>query len=257
MQRRDLLKTAGGIGVAGVVGGAGLAALSGSVAALSGNISIQNPSVAETDDGSYQYVDVAYWKRIEWEGFDDEVAQIAITSEATTDETDGLHTLYENSEPRYLDPDEGNFFGSADYTSGPGTRGHANFAIGDAFYNWDPDANVSPQGENTRWRIIGHPDFYDSENGWGDGYEYGLPEEPLVTDALEATEDGGSKTTEVALRVTFELFDDSGNALTGTGGVPHEQIWGRFDVTMSNIPADTDAGGEGDSSVGVDEEKQG
>lgn len=255
MQRRDVLKTAGGIGAVSIAGGAGILATSSAVAATDQALSIDDPAVARTDDGSYQFVDIAYWKHLEWEGFDEEVAQFDLVSELTTDEREGFHELY-RTEERDLVEAADEFMGSADYTSGPGTRGYANFAIGDAFYNWDPDADVSKQGQDTRWRVIAHPDFYDEGSGeWDDGYDYGLPENPLVTDAFEAREDGGENTTTVTLRVTFRLRDGSGNLLTGSGGVPHPRPQGTFDVTVGNIPASTSPEGDGNSSVGTNDEK--
>ena len=82
MERRNLLKTLGGIGAAATVAGAGVGTLSGSAAASTVSISGGDPGSVSNDRGDVTQVTIDPSFSVSWEGLDDGVAKIFYLIEA-------------------------------------------------------------------------------------------------------------------------------------------------------------------------------
>jgi len=82
MQRRDLLKTVGGIGAATTVGGLGLLASTGGAAAATVNISAGNPGKVKNDRGDVSEVTANPTFTVQWENLDDAVGKVFYLVEA-------------------------------------------------------------------------------------------------------------------------------------------------------------------------------
>jgi hypothetical protein len=83
MERRNLLKTMGGIGAAATVAGAGIGTLSGSAMASGASISAENPARVENDRGDISQVHVDPEFTVSWENLDDGVAKVFYLVEAS------------------------------------------------------------------------------------------------------------------------------------------------------------------------------
>lgn len=269
------MKTAAaGVGAA-TIGGAGLLAASGGGAATDTSLSIADTTVT-SDAGELRFVDLGYWKRVNWTGFDEPVTHFDLTVEV---EVGGeTVTAYDTSarelDPNNEDPADGEyvtdaFFGDSDYNTGEGTSGWMALGVGDAVYDDGetlPPAGVSPQPADTRWIVVEGSAFdatRDNENG------YGLPQEAFVDadGVFNADGDGAVNATDVTYRATFVLYHDQSAdpdptdlvALTASNGggetapyAPNPQVEDTFTVTVENKPADDTSGGDGDSTAGAE-----
>jgi hypothetical protein len=83
MERRNLLKTMGGIGAAATVAGAGIGTLSGSAAAQSGvSITASNLDAGSNDRGDISQVTIDPDFTVNWDNFDDAVGKVFYLVEA-------------------------------------------------------------------------------------------------------------------------------------------------------------------------------
>lgn len=274
MQRRTLMKTtAAGIGGLTIGGGALLAA-SGGGAATDSSLSIADTTVT-SDAGELRFVDLGYWKRVQWTGFDEPVTHFDLTIEV---EVDGeAVTAYDTSaralDPNGEDPSDGeyvtDFFGGSDYNTGEGTSGWMALGVGDAVYDDGddlPPGGVSAQDPDTRWIVV-EGSAYDAARDNPNGY--GLPQEAFsdADGVFNADGDGTSEATDVTYRATFVLYHDQSAdedptdlvALTGENGggetapyAPNPQVEDTFTVTVENEPAGDTSGGDGDSTAGAE-----
>jgi hypothetical protein len=82
MKRRDVLKTAGGIGAATTIGAVGFLASTGSAAAATVNISAGNPAKVKNDRGDISEVTANPTFTVQWENLDDAVGKVFYLVEA-------------------------------------------------------------------------------------------------------------------------------------------------------------------------------
>lgn len=92
MQRRNLLRAAGGIGAAGVAGGAGLLAMSGNVAAASFTFNAGDIE-GEFEDGDVSRVYFSPEGTASWKNFDEEITAIGLEIRSRVRSADGESTL--------------------------------------------------------------------------------------------------------------------------------------------------------------------
>jgi hypothetical protein len=229
MQRRDILKTMGGIAGASVAGGAGFAALTGGATATAGS-DIADPPAVETDDGTIRWVAVQTTGRLTWDGFDTAAKQARIMIYVTLKQ-DGSNVWGEN-----LIHDTGMF----DLTSDWGGSGEDISLSGDS-----TDGQAGYIASDTDWGILQE----DRNNIYNNGYP--LPTDPAPVAPLTAESDGSTEQTRIVLRSVYLLFDADGNELTGQSGYPSRpESSSSFVVTVNNQTATTgfgDEDGDGDT----------
>lgn len=222
MERRNLLKAAGGIGVGTLAGGLGLTTLTGGAAATS-NANYNDVSVT-SDDGTVEYVAIFGASRVEWDGFENDAAEVRIVNEARIPNEVGWTQLNNTGKE---DLSQGaNWGGDGEEFSGIGTSGYIESDIG-----LRSNGNHDP---STDWHVVGtDPDGY------------GLPQNSLDPAALETDSDGNAKTFTLELRATYTWF-------TGTGNVEFEKSFtSALDVVVTN--ESRSATGEGSNSGAVAE----
>lgn len=232
MDRRDFVKTVGGIATASATGGAAFLAATGGASATAGG-SIDNPSTATSDDGEISYVAVQSTGRLTWDGFDTPAARARIMTYVTLKQ-DGSAVWGEG-----LINDTGQF----ELTSSWGGDGE------DVSLSGDHSAGQSGYiASDIDWGICQK----NRENNYNDGY--GLPTDPAPTAPFTAAADGSEESTKVVLRTVYLLFDSSGNELTGQSGYPaRPESSTSFTVTVQNDQATTGFGGtDGDGDSGDD-----
>ncbi|AGN00303.1 hypothetical protein L593_01760 [Salinarchaeum sp. Harcht-Bsk1] len=224
LDRRTVIKGVGGAGAAGVVGGLGLFALSGTVAAADTSLEASNPSAVTTDDGEIQYVAFGGRLRFEWDGLDEEATYGWYRVESRVNTGGG----WSNWRSHGSDYGElgANWGGSNDYTQDTGTDGIFQFKYG------------APYGQQS-YAIAGSgSNLLDSANKYD-------------VSVFEADSDGGTQETDVHIRMTCRVYDGE----PGSGGsVLIEQADGAtFTVTVNNRTAMATTGGEITPTVGADE----
>lgn len=212
MERRTLLKTAGSIGAAATVGGAGLAAFSGSAAAAQINeFDIADPDVTTTDDGTIDTFTVTPDVTLEYDGIDEEVEALimqfgvvnpGVEEPSGPSDTTPLSTQVENDPNRRVNvADEG----SLDTHAGR--------------YTWDFES----------FDVL-------ADSPWS------------ASDFEDTTEDGEAAETPVQFYCMGALVPANSNArMIDPPGYITES--GDVVVRVNNEPATTGAGVDGDSTV--------
>lgn len=244
MNRREILKTAGGIGATAAVGGAGLLASSSGALAASGELDINGTSLAN-DDGDVTRIGVALTHEVTWDGFDIPVEAVAYQDYIQKVDGSGSvvvsHNIYDNTENPVLlenwsgDGDSNGWGGADEYTAGPGT---------DSSVNADID-----------WTVI-------SETPSEDG---GTESPALASDFnVDNETDDSTKTLRLRYvkRVVFYTTTDTGgdpvSSRDGTtvypmglddGTIDQVENRERFNVDVTNEPATASGGGSGSSSA--------
>lgn len=226
MERRTLLKTAGGIGATATIGSLGLFALSGSAAAgATGNMNYGDASVI-SDDGTVEYVAIYGDSEVTWDGFDEPAEEVAIVMEARFHGDDGWTELYTTGH-RPLDDFGGNdeVVTIGDEDTDEATAGTIYSAIG-------LDSN-GEHDETIDWHIVG-----DDPDG------YGLPQESLDPANLSVDQDGSSDTFTLQIRTTYTWYDGSGSTI-------FTEDWTTdIEVEVTNEQSSASAG-DGDGEDGV------
>ena len=228
MQRRDVIKSAVGIGAAATVGGVGITAFSGSAAAADVTINTRDATLPDSDDGDVRKVFIDPELELNWSNFDDAVGAVSIFIEAKVDggpegPNGGFFPLH-RSQVELL----GEYFGS------PTTSTDESITIGpfsDLTDNRVDGADGSWSGGTSsdgNVRIAdaedGAPDYSSASAGYLNGsnvYGATIPEnQPLVngeygaasgTTPFEVEEDGGKDSTEVQVRYTIQFLEVSLN----------------------------------------------
>lgn len=229
MERRDVLKTTGGIGVGTTIGGLGIFALTGSAAGADAQLEGIDPDAVTTDDGGIQYVAFGGRLRFEWDGLD----------------ADATHGFY-NTETRVWTGDSwsnwrshgtdygelgADWGGGNDYTDEGGTDGVFQFKFGEEY--GQQDYAIAGTGENV----------HDHEDG--------RVANPYDTSVFEADSDGSTKETGVQFRMTCAVYDGE----PGNGGSRLVEDAGIADMTVvvNNREAEATTGGEVYGNTGADE----
>lgn len=251
MQRRDVLKTAGGIGAATAAGGVGALTLTGLGAASDTDFEGVEGEVVETDDGEIEYVGYGGRIHFEWDGLDTEAQYGEVVTESTIDSASGFNNHGAVSGPLGDDPDhsgtdhngDGEFDhgeenspdswgGKNDSNSGTGTDGYFEFRFG------------QPYGQRD------YAIAYDDTE-----FEHGNPiptENPWATSHFQADNDNGQNETVVTLRVTCRVYDGD-PADDASSVLIEDSDTAQFPIVVNNRPASGTTGGEAHGSVGADE----
>jgi len=236
VNRRNLLKGAGGIAGAGLLGGVGLLATTGSASA-SASGSITDPRSATSDDGEISYVAVQSTGRLNWDGFDTPAKFARIVNRVKYKRDGSVFKRYDiNDTGKFELGTEWGQSGEETNLSGDHDPGQSGYVASDV-----------------DWGIAQS----NRENSYNEGY--GLPSTPAPTAPLYAGTDGTTKQTTVILEVEYRLYAADGSELTGQDGYPDRPTsTNSFVVTVENQKSttsfgDSDAEGDtGDSAeVGV------
>lgn len=220
MERRNLLKTVGGIGATATIGGLGLLAAAGGASATGG--ADYEPVTVTSDDGTVDYVAIYGDSVVEWDGFESTAVEAQIVTEASVSGQSDWTLLYDTGRFDLSNDDWG---GANEELSGPGTSGTIETAIG-----LDSDGNYD---ESTAWTIVG-----DGLNG------YGLPQNSIDSSLLEADGDGDTANFTVTVRATYTWYDSDGNELLS------ESFTSDVPVTVNNEERTT-SGASGDGESGA------
>lgn len=245
MERRDYLKTAGGIGVGTAVGGLGVLALTGSATAANANLEGVDPSAVTTDDGSITYVSYGGRLRFAWDGLDAEATHggYEVYSRVQRDNGSWSSWVTHGSDSGALD---GNWGGDNDDTDQTGTEGFFEFKFGERHNQQDyAIAYDESDGDGD-----GNPDALDTD---GDGTLDARPVlNPYGTSRFEADEDGGQNRTKVDIRKVCAVYDGApGDSATQKLIEAGDEA--RFEVVVNNREATATTGGEVEGNVEADE----
>lgn len=257
ISRRQLLQTAGGIGIgSAILGGAGIAAFSGGAAAqMSTSFEAVNPGVVKNDSGQVSEVFVAPRVYTEWENLDEVPLKLRYILEAGVQGT-GYKPVYRETPWLFTDgTDEETAYETAtEGTTGRVPNGGRSWLLSknSAFYN----LNANGRPKTTPPKIVlykeGMSDYYDEPSdypdaGGGTGEQhwtgaslgddsgayangnYGVLGD---TSQLDQPTDGESNTTTVALRLSTVLLDydsesimqDEFPAYSGSAGYTYERL---------------------------------
>lgn len=163
MNRRNLLKTVGGIGAAGAIGGPGLLALSGGAAASDISIVSTNPDTLQNDQGDLTRVTVDPELEFHWSGFDEAVGAVFWALEAKTEGMEEYYPVYR--ETPWLDPQRAINGGSHVSYGRPHTSGQ--------LVQESPLSTIISEAENAREEELNPAD--DDPEGIVIASEYGRP----------------------------------------------------------------------------------
>ncbi|MBX0325420.1 hypothetical protein EGH21_20545 [Halomicroarcula sp. F13] len=242
MQRRDYIKTAGGIATASVIGGAGLFASTGSVAAVQSGLDIQDASAVQTDDGQVSYVEVALTHRLQWDGFDKPVAKVAYVDQiivAPNSSTPFTATIYDGRN----NPVDLEDFSEKNSSDGWGGDGE--------YASEDPNSYTKATGPTKAGFVNADINWKILTDGGGGGNSVESPAD-LNNTSIEEPTDGESNSTSITYKKTVYLYDDNGNLLGNDDGTVQSAVAeGTFTVTINNQDATTTSGGSGSSTVGT------
>jgi len=250
VDRRTILKGAGGIAGLGIAG-IGASAFTGS--AVAANLNITDPSTVTTDDGQIQFVNVALTHTAEWDGFDRPVDAVAyrdrVIIRPQSDNKD--YVVYDNTNnPVLLD----------NYSSQNGSDGWG----GDGEYVSDTG---SPDSQHYRehgavnatidWNIIVDPRYADAKS-------VETPYEINGSSVLEPETDGESKSSTIRYEKTVHFYEggsgdnsvvtDDGSTdvvpMTGDGVEESVSSVGEFTLTVQNQANTQTGSGDGTANAG-------
>lgn len=228
MERRDYLKTAGGIGATTLLGGAGLLALSGGAAATAEYD--YNEVTVTSDDGTVDYVAIFGDSIVNWDGFDRPAKSFTVDSHVELQSGDGS-TLWtgviNESGPHDLTADS--WGGDGETHTGTGTSGTIESDVG-----LDSDGNHDP---STDWAIVQASDYSDP---------YGLPANPAPASYLEVDGDGDSASFNVKLTTTYTWYANT----DGSDSIYSADFVANVPVTVENEQSTaTSSNGDGDDGA--------
>lgn len=236
MERRDVLKTVGGIGVGTAAGGLGVLALTGSATAADANLEGFDPDAVTTDDGEITYVSYGGRLIFSWDGLDAEATYGGYEVYSRVQRNDGSWTSWvtHGSDTGPLD---GSWGGGNDDTDQTGTEGFFEFKFGEP-YN-QRDYAIAYDSES---------DLDTDDDGTNDAHPV---QNPYGTGRFSADEDGGQNRTKVDIRKVCAVYDgdpnDGGTKLIEDGDAA------RFEVVVNNREATATTGGEVEANVEADE----
>lgn len=250
VDRRTIIKGAGGIAGLGLAG-IGATAFTGS--AVAANLTIQDPDTVTTDDGQIQFVNVALDHTAEWDGFDRPVDAVAyrdtITLRPNSDSVS--HVVYDNTNaPVLLDNYSSDGSGS-DGWGGPGE--HVSDTGGEESQHYREHGKVHA---NIDWNIVVDP-RYASAKSVEDPYEID------GSSVLEPETDGNSKTSTIEYQKDVFFYEADSNGgytsddgsttlalMTGDGVEKRVRSVGQFALTVQNQANEQTGSGSGSSSAG-------
>lgn len=241
IDRRTVLKTAGGAAATLTVGGAGFAALSGSAAATA----VLDVSIADTsysgDQGLVDWLGVEVDKTLQWDGFDVPLRYIGFKHEITLDNATAerdtpYHVLYDDMSGRLSDWS----------TQGSGSDGWGGPGEYIASHNGDKADYLKGEAHaDIKWAIIsngGHPSDWASVQTPVDW-----------TDILSVDSDGATDGDTVKWRSTLTFYTEDGDGnpvqVAEDDGVPSVTGEDTFVVDVTNEESDTSGSTEDGTST--------
>lgn len=258
MERRDVLKTAGGIGVGTAMGGLGLLALTGGAAAQSSFV-VNDPNTVETDDGEIEFVSHGGLLRFEWEGTDTEATYGQYETLSRVQRNDGSWTAWKShgvgsgplgDDPESADSNHNNdgefdhgeentsntFGGGNDTNSGPGTDGFFQFKFGVTY------------GQKNYAIVYDDESDLDIDNGRPTPH---AADNPWATSRFNSSDDGGQRATNMEIRVVCSVYD--GDPADGGTKLAEDDAVDSLTATVKNRVANGTTSGEYDTHIGADE----
>lgn len=200
MERRNLLKTLGGIGTAAAVGGLSLFATSS--ASATGGSDFGSASLS-SDDGTVDHVAIFGDGRVEWDGFEEVAQSFEIITEIGGDRLNSRQQI-NKSGPHDLTASS---WGGANETfSGAGMSGYIESDIG--------YGSSENKAESVYWIIVapnGNPSEADHPAS-----DYGLPSSAVPASNYEVDQDGKTNNYNIKVHNTYRWYDttdDSGNLI--------------------------------------------
>lgn len=249
MQRRNLLRAAGGIGAAGAVGIGGTFFLTGGAAAQSdADLIGAEGDAIWTSDGGIEYVAYGGLVRFEWEYLDTEATHGEIETESTVQGGDGFKNHGAVSGPLgdgsggSFDEGEGNtsdsWGGENDSNSGTGQEGFFQFKFGHPF--GEPSYAIAYEDDGYEPR--------DQPFEYGNAFATMNPWDPSL---FEANTEGGQNTTTVTVRQICRVYDQDPE-----GAEPLVEDVGEaaFDIVVGNREGEGTTSGEFEGQVGGEAE---
>lgn len=223
VHRRKVLQLAGIAGASTLAAGGGIVLSTGEASATAGG-DIDNPSVAQTDDGRIKWVVVQSTGRVNWDGFDKPATYGRILNGVEL--VRNGNTLFSGNinDTKKIDLTQSDWGSAGDKI----VAGQSGRIVSDV------DWGICQRGRNNLYN-----------NG------YGLPQNPAPVDYFTADTDGGEQKTKVILTAQCRLYDSNRSELTGTAGYPSRPTFAsEFVVTVANEEATIESGpedAEGDS----------
>lgn len=227
MQRRSLLKTAGGIGIGSALGGLGVLGLTGSAAGSEAGLEVHDPEATTTDDGTIERVSFGGRFKFEWDGLDKEADygwyQIE-TRVRQQGESNFSGWRSHGTDYGQLGADWG---GGNDYTQDTGTDGYWEFKFG-AYHDNEDYVLAGDVPDNMR-----------------------QIENPYNTSVFNTDEDGAEKDTVVDFRYTGRVY----NGEPGSGGerLEEDTATGEMLLTIGNQAAEATTSGSVRGNIDADE----
>jgi hypothetical protein len=203
MNRRDILKMAGGIGTATAIG-TGALMLGSRGARATGGANYGSANVT-SDDGSVDYVAIYGDSIVTWDGFDSPAASFRLTIDVEViQDWDGQTAASQqvHQTDRYQLEEDGDWGQEGEsYTIGNSDTDEATAGTIKSDVGLDSQGNHDPEID---WHIIGS----DPDN-------YGLPNNPIDASALSTPDNGGTREFTVRVKTTYEWFDANVNVIFG------------------------------------------
>lgn len=247
MERRDVLKSVGGIGTASVLGLGGVMAFSGSAAAVSNTLNITNSDVSN-EDGDLSKVVMGLNHTVEWDNFDVGVDAVSYTDKITiknqAGNVQGTHTLLDDYMVDFED------FGATGTGSGSwGNNESYDFDVVD-----EDDTGPGPSvldgslTANILWTVLADPNISN-------------PAQSLETPAilgsdvndLDVDTDNSSETYTITHEKIVKFYREGPNGgyaqLGSDGTFAQSKATGEYKVTVGNKKASESSTGSGDSSA--------
>lgn len=250
VDRRTILKGAGGIAGLGIAG-IGASALTGS--AVAANLQITDPSTVTTDDGQIQFVNVAIDHTAEWDGFDRPVDAVAYRDTVIMrPNSDNIsHVVYDNTNsPVLLD----NYSSEGDGSDGWGGSGeYVSDTGGSESQHYREHGQVHA---NIDWNVIVDPRYADAKSVEN-------PHEIDGSSPLEPATDGESETSTIRYQKDVFFYETNSNGgytsddgsttlalMTGDGVEQRVRSVGEFSLTVQNQANTQTGSGDGTANAG-------
>ncbi|WP_152421788.1 hypothetical protein [Halorubrum saccharovorum] len=233
MQRRDILKTIGGIGATATAAGVGIGTMSGSAAASSLSIGSGEASVA-TAQGEIDRVSIQPNINVSWDGFDEVVGKVRVLIEAAPHDVENENVGDFAPVFRATGWLNGTDDPGTEVETGPGYSGE--FAIAgewlggsDGITLYDrtgPDYSGVSQPENF---FSGTSVAQDVPE---DGFENGNYEQAGTVDRFFNPSDGTTENSEVQLRYTVS-FHAPNSSIAADYDIPESDVSGSSPLVMA------------------------
>jgi hypothetical protein len=206
MQRRDVLKTVGGIGATATAAGLGIGVMSGSAAASSLSISSGGASVA-TAQGEVDRVSIQPNINVTWDGFDEVVGKVRILIEAAPHDVEDENVGDFAPVYRATGWLNGTDTPGTEVETGPGYSGEFSVA-GEWFGGSDGITLYDRDGPD--YSGVTQPENFFSGTSVGadipeDGFENGIYGQAGTVDRFFNPSDGTTEASEVLLRYTVSF----------------------------------------------------